>query len=71
MSEAFLEASPVIKIIGGDDASLGRCVGIVEPCVGQEAAELLNVAMCHGGRPCLDEVYLVGILRKLLAAKRE
>ena len=27
--------------------------------------------MCHGCRPCFDEVYLVGILRKLLAAKRE
>ena len=50
----------VVEVVGGDDAGLRGGVGIVEPCMGQQTAEFLHVALRNGCSTRFDEVEAVG-----------
>ena len=50
----------VVEVVGGNDAGLRGGVGIVEPCMGQQTAELLHVALRDGCSTRLDKVEAVG-----------
>lgn len=59
----------MLKIVGGYDACLGGCVGVVKTSGGQSVAELLHIALEDGCRTCFYKVYFVRTLGKALATE--
>ena len=60
MAERTGLAATVVEVVGTDDAGLGGGVGVIEPRVGQQAAERLHVGLRDGSGAGLDEVHAVG-----------